>query len=107
MWPASASSASDPVQSPPTASASMWPAASTSTIARRPWRRCEPAGGWRWPSLIRAGSGQAALERVADRLQYGDPGEPLVIGGDQVPGGHVGAGVRDHVLHRVHVLVPM
>ena len=48
IWAASATSASDPVSHPPSASATMKPAVSTAAISTRRLRRCRP-GPWSWP----------------------------------------------------------
>ena len=46
------------------------------------------------------------LQRVHHDVGDGEMGEPLVIGGNDVPGRVRGAGVVDHVLVGGHVVVP-
>src|SRR5690606_3434526 len=47
------------------------------------------------------------LQRVVDGAQHLHPGEALVVGFHQGPGGDAGTGAIHHVFHRVHVLVPL
>src|SRR6266545_5756339 len=58
--------------------------------------------------LVHLGEAEVqVLEGVDDRGRYRQAGEPLVVGGDDVPGGVGGGRAPDHVLVGVHVGVPV
>ena len=61
----------------------------------------------RRPPEVRLVGREAFLEAAADRIEHLDAGPPLVVGGDQIPGGTCRARLRDHVVHRALVERPL